>query len=181
MRSSTRVVFTSSYHLSSINYTSSPFVPTSPFRLRLRNLHSEPPPTKYASNTDRVLCPLGLGVYDRVAPWPLSEADMTMTTYPAAVNLSANPGASYDASVIATVSGINNVFSFILFFFNSSILVLEVNENEWIWTGYPCFWRFCCCQLPPLVEALRGQYISLHNQKRRGGWYASLSSLSRLH
>ena len=52
-------------------------------------------------------------------PQPLNEADMKMTVHPITANLSANHNAYGDASNIATASGINNIFSFILSFFTS--------------------------------------------------------------
>ena len=80
----------------------------------LRQLPFSPPPPPEYATTDRVRLPLGPGghakAYDRVAPQPLNKADTTMTMYPAAADPSANHRASGDASVIAPVSGINNVF-----------------------------------------------------------------------
>ena len=80
-------------------------------------LPSLPPPTQYVSTTNRVRRPLGSGVYDCVAPRLPNKANTTMMAYPAAVNLSDNHCAARDASVIVTLSGINNVFPFILLLF----------------------------------------------------------------
>ena len=79
--------------------------------------------------TNRVRRHLVLGVYDCVAPQPPNEADVIMMTYPATTYLSSNHCASRDASVIASVSRINNFFPFILFFFASSFLVSYGNAN----------------------------------------------------
>ena len=129
-RASTGVVSNSFYPLSSIHYTSSQYTPTSPFRLCHRNQQSVLPPTEHASTTDRVLRPLGLVVYDRISSLPLNYADTSMSMYHVAANLSSNHCVSGYASTIAKVSGINNVFSFILIFFTSSFLIPKVNINK---------------------------------------------------
>ena len=58
-----------------------------------------------------------------------------MTMYPTVTNLYTNHCASGDASFIAKVSGIKNVFPFILLFFASSFFVPGVNLNKWRQTG----------------------------------------------
>ena len=62
-----------------------------------------------------------------------------MTTYLTASELSANHCAYRDASIIDTVSGINNIFSFILFLIIFSFLVPNVNANKWRQPGVSLF------------------------------------------
>ena len=131
MRASTGLVSTLSNHLSSISCNSSQFSPTSIFRFCLHNQQSVPQLTEYSSTNDRVRHPLGSGLYYRIYPQPHNTANTMMETYPTASDLPANLRASGDASAIATVSGINNFFYFILFFFISSFLVPDGNSNEW--------------------------------------------------
>ena len=128
---STGVVSTFPYHLSSIYYTSSQISPTSIFRFCLHNQQSVPQLTEYSSTNDRVRHPLGSGLYYRIYPQPHNTANTMMETYPTASDLPANLRASGDASVIATVIGINNFFYFILFFFISSFFIPYGKENKW--------------------------------------------------
>ena len=75
---------------------------------KLRQLTFLPPPPQPIEcvATDRVRRTLSLGrrvkAYDRVAPQPLNDADMTMMEYPTVSELSANQCASGNASIIAT-------------------------------------------------------------------------------
>ena len=79
------------------------------------------------------------------------------------------------------MSGINNVFSFILFFFNSSFLVPNRNENEWRRPGVSLTPLLPPSQMPPPSGILKGTIHSSPNRKRRGICCASLSSLLRSH
>ena len=60
-----------------------------------------------------------------------NKFNTTTTTYLIAADLSANHRASGDASVITAVSGINNIFPSVLFFFASSFLIPKINTNKW--------------------------------------------------
>ena len=71
-----------------------------------------------------------------IAPWPPNNDDTTTATYPIAADLYTKHRASGDASVIATVSVIYNLFPPILFCFTSSFLVSDGNTNTWRWPGF---------------------------------------------
>ena len=95
---STGVMSTSSYHLSSIYYNSSQFTPTSLFasasatnRVRLHRQITPPPTTEYVVS----LVQTGMQKHITASPpQPLKKANMMMTTYPDAADLSANHRAS---------------------------------------------------------------------------------------
>ena len=98
------VMSTSSYNLSSIHYTSSQFAPTCLFAsasaidIVCWQRQSMPPlTTEYAVP----LVQVGIqNAYDRIVSRPPNIANMTMTTYHATYDLSANQRASGDASAL---------------------------------------------------------------------------------
>ena len=133
-------MLTLSYHLSYIRFTFSKISPTC-------SLFSS------VSTTNIVCRSLGSGgyakSYDQIDPQPPDMTNMTTTMYPATSNISANHHYSGDVSIITprhlqqipppptsgiilkafTLSGINNLFSCLLFFI-SYLLILELNTKK---------------------------------------------------